>query len=121
MSIFLLKRLTALLCTLLLWSCGDDAAAPEMPAPEPPTNLQATAINSNTVVLEWTPSVTSFDNILNYLLLIPALEDTIKVSKQTSSFEVRGLSGGTTYMFFLKAQGTNSKLSIADTVEVLLP
>lgn len=84
-------------------------------APNSPTGLNATNVNYNALTLNWTAS----GGATSYLVFMNGGE--IGTSSGTS-FNVTGLTGNTSYSFYVEAQGTNtSSPSPTYTVTTALP
>lgn len=120
MKIFNLKALLLLIAfmAIALASCDetDDPVDP-VETPEPPTNLQATSIDSSfTVGLKWDASPSETNALFqNYVITVDGVATPMTTTN--TSFEITGLDEGTVYNFHVEAAYSNNEFS--DKVSIM--
>jgi hypothetical protein len=116
-------QLFTLLCCLILLISGcsfeEDLAGSEDPL-YPPTGLMAATLDSNSVLLTWTPSPNDSDSRFQSYKLFwsyttaadssRAHPDSVELSRGTSQYTVAGLTNGVEYYFVLSVNPSDIAL-----------
>jgi titin len=85
--------------------------------PTPPNNVSITAIDCNSVTITWqAPSLNIGSPITNYEITCSQLPNATLVSSSVLTYQYTGLTTGTNYSFFVKAQNSSGWSDNSSTV-----